>query len=382
MSSPAGLRGLEMLRAYTEKNRRNLTALLGAFRNQSARPLYRFAGGRGTFHGPYYGIDQPSDKLTLDQFRNALLELHLELPLAETEAIFTAMADAHGRVGIVDLVREVRAEPCDRSGRWGRSGLGEPLVADGVAHPADVQPTRRSGYSGGGWRPAPRAPAYRPAPAPDKENSHRVAPTLSSAYRSGANVLSSQISLGDDARQWREPPPPPPPPPPSKAKVGPGGHGSAYAQPLLHAAGADTADRWRRDGIGVRRPPPPPPASVREARPSSSGYTHPSSLHLGGGDDAPRAAPPTQPVVWSVAPRNPWQSGYNRGERDLIGPAREAWVPEDWERRGIGRDPTAEPPPVDTIVLPTRQSPFTCSLCEVERDRGRPGQCAFCRMYP
>ena len=92
MSAP-GTNGLELLRIWIDQHRqrttnKRLTLLLGAFRGQSTRPLYRFSRGGGSFRGPYYGIDQPSDKLTLDQFRNAILELRITMPLAESEAIF------------------------------------------------------------------------------------------------------------------------------------------------------------------------------------------------------------------------------------------------------------------------------------------------------
>ena len=44
------------------------------------------------------------------------------MPLAESEAIFAVMADAYGLVGIVDLMREMKAEPCAASRtRWSSS---------------------------------------------------------------------------------------------------------------------------------------------------------------------------------------------------------------------------------------------------------------------
>ena len=100
-----------MLRVWTDSSKNRLRLLLGAFRNQVVRPQYRFCSGGGSFNGPYYGIDQPSDKLTLDQFRNALIELNIDLPLEESEGIFAVMADSHGLLGIQDFLREMKADP-------------------------------------------------------------------------------------------------------------------------------------------------------------------------------------------------------------------------------------------------------------------------------
>ena len=96
---------IDQQRGKSGSNKR-FTLLLGAFRGQAFRPQYRFSRGAGSFRGPYYGIDQPSDKLTLDQFRNALIELRINMPLAESEAIFAVMADQHGMVGIQELMKE------------------------------------------------------------------------------------------------------------------------------------------------------------------------------------------------------------------------------------------------------------------------------------
>ena len=113
-----GRHALDSIRRYVERDKKRLTLLLGAFRNQAVRPLYRFADGHGSFSGPYYGLDQPSDKLNLDQFRNALMQLLIHLPDSETEGLFAVMADGHGLLGIGDLLREIKADPCDAAGRW------------------------------------------------------------------------------------------------------------------------------------------------------------------------------------------------------------------------------------------------------------------------
>jgi len=376
----AGRQGLEMLRTYIDASNKRYTLLLGAFRGQAKRPEYRFAGGRGSFAGPYFGIDQASDKLSLDQFRNALMELHINMPLAESEAIFAVMADAYGLVGIVDLMREMKAEPCAASGRLYRAskGVGQhyPESAETPAT-AYVVPTRRSGYSSGGWRAPPPPPKpHRAAPsAPEKEN-YRVAPTRSGPFVGGANVLSSQIRMGIDEPEqppaWRKPPPPP------AAVMHPRRTPSGYANSsAVHSADPDAPadeDRWQRESIAARRAPPALPAHRGKVRPSESGFTHESSIFRG---TPPPAAPPPRrraPVAYAVGPKTPWVSGYNRSERPNI--AKEAWADM------LPSEAPPEAPPAECVIRPTPHSGYTSEQPDAHRERNQPsGQCAFCRLY-
>lgn len=332
--------------------------------------------GQGTFSGPYFGIDQPSDKLNLDQFRNALMELHIHLPLSESEAIYAVMADEHGLVGIIDLMREIKADPCDASGRWARSskltGQHQP-PNDDPPSVAGVVPTRRSGYTGGGWRAPPPPPKpHRPAPPPPEKENYRVAPTRSGPYVDGANVLSSQIRMGIDeaeAPEWRKPPQLVPKV--MHPRRTPSGYANGHA---VHAPDVDPdadSGRWQRESIGQRRAPPalptaPPFGSVR---PSESGFTHEASIFLGGAPPEPPPAP-LQPPAYTVLPSQPWLSGYNRGQQQNI--MKEAWADE----------PVRAPAePQECVIYPTRSSGFTheCTMCEA-RDPNA-GKCALCRLY-
>ena len=87
-----GLLGFDILRRYVESNQRRV-ALLGAFRGKAVKSEYRLASGGGTFSGPYFGLDQATDKLTLELFRLALRELYINMPDEESAAIFESMAD-------------------------------------------------------------------------------------------------------------------------------------------------------------------------------------------------------------------------------------------------------------------------------------------------
>jgi hypothetical protein len=218
-------------------------------------------------------------------------------------------------------MREIKADPCDASGRWARSskltGQHQP-PNDDPPSVAGVVPTRRSGYTGGGWRAPPPPPKpHRPAPPPPEKENYRVAPTRSGPYVDGANVLSSQIRMGIDeaeAPEWRKPPQLVPKV--MHPRRTPSGYANGHA---VHAPDVDPdadSGRWQRESIGQRRAPPalptaPPFGSVR---PSESGFTHEASIFLGGAPPEPPPAP-LQPPAYTVLPSQPWLSGYNRGQQ-------------------------------------------------------------------
>jgi len=367
MLETAGTLGFEVLREYIDRH--PLSKLLGAFRNQSgAQLLHR--GGSGTFQGPYYGIAQPSSRLTFAQFQFVLMELCLNLPDHEVEAIFcTIVGSLDGTMGFADLIWEIRAEPCDRSGRWGRRREGQIWVEGRPSPSAGVRPTRRSGYSVGGYRPAPKVPeltAHQPLPPPPPE--YRVAPTLNNQFVNGGNVLATHWVVGQegDGPEKHKPPPHP-------AKTSyPRNPTSAYPSGLLHGD-EDDGDRWSRGGVGQRRPPQLPTGAARVQQPQRSGYTAEKLLDLGVLE--PPAAPSMpQPLpAATVLPRDPWTSGYNRGRATNV--LKEAWAKKC-------NAPAPKPPPPEVRVAPTLRSGFTtsCSICATDRARGQGGKCAFCRM--
>ena len=382
-AAPKGQIGFDILRNYIESNSRRRVLLLGAFRGKAVKTQHRFSRGAGTFSGPYYGIDQASDKLSLDLFRTALLELHINLPLEESEAIFTAMADENGLVGIVDLIREIKAEPCDRSGRGSRSRYGqqfkpshEPLSK---AHHDRVAPTLRSGYTGErGWvrpahRPAPEAPSHRapPPPPPEAMPHPSLVRDKRGQFHNGANVLSSNVSLGSDAsvkaasRSSVEPPKhrkAPAPPPPNIAY--PRNVPSAFIHEQTYTDVSDPMDedRFVTSAAALhRRAPPPLPVQpdVRSlSRPSTSGFTHGASIFVGGEKEKPPPTAPPPPPPGPVLPRKPWTSGYNRSENIKVGrpDMKEAWAEGEnpYQRYGIPNEPAPTPKPQpDAIVMPT-----------------------------
>ena len=432
MSAP-GTNGLELLRIWIDQHRqrttnKRLTLLLGAFRGQSTRPLYRFARGGGSFRGPYYGIDQPSDKLTLDQFRNAILELRITMPLAESEAIFTVMADSDGLIGITELMKELRAEPCDASNRRAASKvIGQHASGDIAGVRMDrVAPTMRSGYTPGGYRAPPPPPKlaqqpHRTAPKMNKENfrplepdedSMRVMYDRTGPFANGSNVLRSTVG-----ESMAEPPAAAPPHVPQHRKAPtrpptilyPRRTPSAFAnEPGVRAADADPQgdSRFRNtDKIGYRRPPPPPPVPPgTRVAPSMSGFTHQDNLFPAGGEAPQREAPPPPPAQSSGVPvrvlkSRGWVGGYTRSER--IGPdGEQSGRPEDqleiqarkeaWARASPfaqgqlphGTRPYVAPP--DSIIVPTQRTGFT-SECSQDASEamtaGPPGsKCAMCRL--
>lgn len=362
MPEAPGTIGFEVIRAYLDSH--PVARLVGAFRGQAQQPLHRFADGQGTFRGPYFGISQPSARLTFKQFQYALMELCLDIPDSEAKAIFCTIAGSlDGTIGIGELVRELRADPCDRSERWRPQRAGQ-VWADGRPAPsAGVRPTRRSGYTVGGYRPAPpiEPPSHRTPPPPPPE--HRVAPTLSSQFVNGANVLAAQWTMGPSGEMGRPPPPLPEP------KTSYGRPVSGYPMRLLHGE-PDEGDRWDRDGIGQHRPPRPQGGPVLVLPANRSGYTATSRLDLGNDEPPlPSPLPPAPPSV--VYPTGSKPSGYNRGQETNV--LKEAWAEQPWK-------PRPKPPPREVRVAPTLQSGFTqhCSLCPAE-DRSR--KCAFCRMH-
>lgn len=367
MLEAAGTLGFEVIREYIDRH--SLSKLLGAFRNQAgAQPLHR--GGSGTFQGPYYGIAQPSSRLTFAQFQFVLMELCLDLPDHEAEAIFcTIVGSLDGTMGFADLIWEIRAEPCDQSGRWGRRREGQIWVEGRPGPSACVRPTRRSGYSVGGYRPAPKVPeltAHQPLPPPPPE--FRVAPTLSNQFVNGGNVLATHwvVGLEGDGPEKRKPPPRP-----VKTSY-PRNPTSAYPSGLLHGD-EDDGDRWSQGGVGQRRPPQLPFGAARVQPPQRSGYTAEKLLDLGV-PEPPAAPSMPQPLpVATVLPRDPWTSGYNRGQANNV--LKEAWA----EKLNA---PASKPLPPEVRVASTLQSGFTTSrsICATDGARGQGGLCAFCRM--
>jgi len=366
MPESPGTIGFEVMRGYLDSH--PTSKLVGAFRGQAQQPLHRFGNGSGTFHGPYFGISQPSARLTFAQFQHALMELCLDLPDSEAEAIFCTIAGSiDGLISLPDLLRELHAEPCDRSQRWRPQRIGQVWTDGRPAPSASVQPTRRSGYTVGGYRPAPPPPEpplhHRAPPPPPPE--HRVAPTLSNQFVNGANVLAAQWTMGPSGDMGRAPPPPLPP------KTSYGRPTSGYPIQLLHGD-PDEDNRWEREGIGQTRPPWSEGGPVRVLPVQRSGFT--ASIPLELGNDEPEVPPPPQLPPGPVRVVGNKPSGYNRGNATNV--LKEAWAEKEWQ-------PRAKPEPREYRVAPTLSSGFTrsCSLCEADRVQGRPGKCAFCRMH-
>jgi hypothetical protein len=166
---------MEVLRAYA--SHRSNAKLIGALRGQFPPTQYRFGSGHGTFTGPYFGIDQPVPRLTLEQFKGALREMQLNLPQGEIEAVFNTIdgidGDVNGSISLSELLREIRAEPSDRAVYKQRKHLGQ--IWSESRKPTSsgpenlrVRPTVRSGYSSqDGYRKAPVLPAENvPPPKP------------------------------------------------------------------------------------------------------------------------------------------------------------------------------------------------------------------------
>ena len=372
-----GVIGFELLRDLFASQ--PLSKLLGAFRGQARTPQYRFASGHGSFSGPYYGIDQASARLSFEQFRMALIELMLDLPDGEAEAIFATIAGGlDGTLSLSELIRELRADPCDRTGRWGRRRVGQIWAPARDANPSvNVRPTQRSAYTAeGGWRKAPtlqKENVTQPPPPPPPP--YRVAPPDRTQYNSGANVLSSQVKLGPNAETgYRKPPPPPKVSTAARGRWTHSGRG-----PQLHASGNDT-DCWKdNEKIGQhRRPAPSLPSHIRVV-PSASGFTHGSSFRLGSEVPEPPPPPPPPPAAPVILQSQPWVSGYNRSGRDSIQARKEAWAEAEWRA-----PPPAPPPKSEFKVAPGHLSGWVaneCSLGVQEPAAGNAlGKCAFCRM--
>jgi len=89
----------------------------------------------------------------------------------------------------------------------------------------------------------------------------------------------------------------------------------------------------------------------------------------------PPAVPPVPPPppAATVLPRDPWTSGYNRGQATNV--LKEAWA----EKLNA---PAPKPPPPEVRVAPTLRSGFTSNnpAESADRARGQSGKCAFCRM--
>ena len=332
----AGLLGFDILRRYVESNKRRV-ALLGAFRGKAIKSEFRFAGG-GSFSGPYFGIDQPTDKLTcvlratnvrsrmaatslsprlaassrfhaldsppenalfdprsslityvyvpsrrLDLFRLALLELYISMPLEESEAIFRSMADENGMVGIVDLMRECRAEPCDSSARFNRQRYGQQFApSKAPVRTERVAPTRSSAYTRDPpWVPRPQ---HRPAPQmPVTERAHRKPPPpppqadptkglphpeatrdKRGQFHNGANVLSSNVSFGSDESV-------------------PAARRPTAADEAASLAGSSSSAKaagslLKGEAAKHRRAPPPPPPNIMYPRKVPSAFVHDQPL--------------------------------------------------------------------------------------------------------
>jgi len=375
---PPGFLGFEVLRAYASQH--SHSKLIGALRGQFAQPQHRFGSGHGTFKGPYYGIDQASPRLTLAHFSNALNELQLNLPSGEIEAIFKVIAGSlDGTIGLAELLREIRAEPCDASVRWGRKRTGQIWAGGRQLDNAKVVPTQRSGYSDGGYRKAPllqaeNVPPPRPKPPPVSSTpGYRVAPSDPTPYNSGANVLRTNILFGpaEETGEWHRKPPSGPPKV-SRGKLGHSGRGPQLTGTM--AEKFDDLDRWNRDGIGQRRPPPVVPnPHARVLAPDPSGFTRAESLFIGG-EPEPPPPPPPPPVMPIVLQANPWVSGYNRSEWSSLQARKEAWANDEAPKK-----PCKEP--TEFFVAPSRESGWVSNECRVSNE-DRPGQCAFCRMGP
>jgi len=368
--APPGFMGLEILRKFVE-NRGNMTALLGAFRGQCVYPMRRLKG-MGTYTGPL-NLESGSGRLTLNQFRAALMELGIILPERESKTIFNVMSVA-GTIGISDLMREVRLEPCDRSARWGQQ---YPYPVNQEVPNAIVEPTKRSGYTQESFwaRPMSAAVTKDELKKVKEDWAGRVAPTLSSGYVASVpqHCWMRQPFDGDKLKD-------------SPKKIDDGSQAAAMfmlgpprtrvATGLLHPSENDPS-RWDRDGIG-RKLLKPEEMPARAAPAEGSGYTRDQdSIKLG-------PTWPDEPLkekVWRMADSNdPWTSGYNRSNRE--GVKVEAWPDGVFDRDGIGRKPlpmTEFDPNVK--VEPTLSSGYVhmCSICQANRAL-KSGVCAFCRV--
>jgi len=384
-TAPTGFLGLEILRQFTEKRRTNITALLGAFRGQCERPSHRLKGS-GTWSGPL-NIESGSARLTLPQFRAALLELNISLPERESKAIFNVMA-VNGTLSVSDLIREIRLDPCDRSARWGREGVGHQYLPAAEMPKLSVLPTPASGYTQGPHRVArPKSAAVtRLELQKAKEDwAGRIAPTRTSGY-AGAIAQSDWLKQLDAAMLQK------PKPQPAEGDGAEGAarvflsrprsaYGTIYASTpgLLHPKEQEP-DQYTREGIGRNRTKPAEPTG-RPAPTEGSGYTRDQGVITLGPD---WVDPPKTQAPWRVADsRHPWTSGYNRGLK--MGIVLDAWADDEYaNREGIGRKPMpmAEFDP-NVPNVPTRGSGYImaqmCSVCQ-EAPAKKGGVCAFCRV--
>lgn len=380
---PPGFLGLEILRAFIEKRRTNITALLGAFRGQCARPTHRMSG-MGSWTGPL-NIESGSARLTLGQFRSALMELNITLPPTESQAIFNVMS-VNGTVSVSDLMREIRAEPCERSARWGREGVGNEYMPNREAMMnAIVLPTPISGYTQGPhriMRPQSAAVTRAELTKLKEQWAGRIAPTQTSGYAGSVKYTNDLIKqIGGDAKPVK----------PAPKAVDDGSeasslyrsrprsaYGTIYASTpgLLHSQEEDP-DHWVRDGIG-RSKLKPVEVFGRPAPTEGSGYSRDQGqLDL----SQPWVEKPKPAMAWRMADNKyPWTSGYNRG-------LRANYVPDEpdengWSREGIGRKPPAmallDP---NVKVEPTRHSGYhqMCSLDEAAKAQ-KERLCAWCRV--
>jgi hypothetical protein len=332
---------MEVLRAYA--SHRSNAKLIGALRGQFPPTQYRFGSGHGTFTGPYFGIDQPVPRLTLEQFKGALREMQLNLPQGEIEAVFNTIdgidGDVNGSISLSELLREIRAEPSDRAVYKQRKHLGQ--IWSESRKPTSsgpenlrVRPTVRSGYSSqDGYRKAPVLPAENvPPPKPQPppvyaDVPYRIAPpdSDSTPFNSGANALKSNVYFGpsEESGEWHRKAPPGPP------KVSRGNWAHVGRGPQLHTAEVEHPDRWVRDTIGQSRPVPRPTSNARVMPPDPSPFTRSSSVFIGG-DPEPPPPPPPPPPTYTVLKANPWVSGYNRSGRNPEFERTVPSVPPEW----------------------------------------------------
>jgi len=376
--APPGFIGLEILRSYIDKRRSNLTSLLGAFRGQCNYPQHRLAG-LGTWSGPL-NLESASARLTIGAFRAALVEVGISLPESETEAIFRVMA-VDGTVSIAQLLRELRLDPCDRSGQWGRQGVGQNYLEPSSAPPSiqGVAPSLRSGYTQGPHMGLRVPFEVEPPPKPKEAFARRVAPTRSSGY-------SASVATGEALRHRGTMPREAPAAAPADAAALASEvatifltrprSAALYPVGLLHSADPD-GDEWKREGIGRSRPKSAAPTRSFPAPAENSGYTRSTGVDLRQPEAMAERAPERE---WASSDeRYPWTSGYSRGSR-RTGVAPEAWA-GTFEREGIGHATLPAPPPGPMRVAPTRHSGYhqTCQTCEMNKARGS-GLCAFCRV--
>ena len=308
MPERAGLLGFDILRRYAESHRRRVT-LFGAFRGKAIKSEYRFANGGGSFSGPIYGLDQPTDKLTLDLFRNALLELYINMPLEESAAIFAMMQDENGMVGIVDLMAAVRAEPSDAIQRFSRQRYGQQFAPSKAPLRTErVAPTASSAYTRErGWVPRPE---HRPAPPAPSSNApeHRAAPPPPGAPAAAAAVAAAAAAAA--------PQPPLPHPDATRDKRGQFYNGANVLTSSKGIMGADESvkaaqrqgDPSKPEAPKHRRAPPAPPPNIMYPRIVPSAFVHDT------GPEAMRPVDVTDEIDAQVVAEinaSRWQSTYN-----------------------------------------------------------------------